>query len=118
MDRTLRDLRNFIIKEVFNGNWETEGRKDYYTTNYISIKKGFDDDGWYFRLNGGADKFHSFKSIGVNRFVLYFLFLFIKRNIKVNAEKRKNDGLRNEWNKFLNNNKDINRDQKIDKIIK
>lgn len=117
MDKTLKDLRNFIIKEAFNSDWETEGRKDYYTTKYISIKKGFDDDSWYFRLNGGADKFHSLKSIGINKFILYFLFIFIKRNIKINLKIRKDDGLRNEWNSFLNKNKDINRDQKINKII-
>ena len=117
MDKTLKDLRSFIIKEVFNGSWETEGRNEYYTTKYISIKKGFDDDGWYFRLNGGVDKFHSFKSVGINNFILYFLFLFIKRNIKINIEKRKSEGLKNEWNSFLNKNKDINRDRKIDKLI-
>ena len=30
---------------------------------------------------------------------------------------RKNDGLKNEWNRFLDSNTDISRDNKIDKII-
>jgi hypothetical protein len=121
MDSTIKDLRKFIIKEMVSfedHKWSTEGRKEYYTTKYVSIKKSFEDDSWCFKLNGGPDKFHTFKSIGINKYVLYFLFLFIKRNIKRSVEMRKNDGLKNEWNRFLDDNKDVNRDEKIDKIIK
>jgi hypothetical protein len=121
MKSTIKDLRKFIIKEMLSfedHKWSTEGRKEYYTTNYISIKKTFEDDSWCFRLNGGTDKFHTFKSIGINKYILYFLFLFVKRNINRSAEIRKNDGLKNEWNGFLDRNKDINRDEKIEKIIK
>jgi len=120
MESTIKDLRKFIIKEILSfedHKWSTEGRKEYYTTNYVSIKKSFEDDSWCFRLNGGADKFHSFKSIGINKYVLYFLFFFIKRNIKRSIEIRKNDGLKSEWNRFLIDNKDVHRDEKIDKII-
>jgi hypothetical protein len=121
MDIAIKDLRKFIIKEIVSfedHKWSTEGRKEYYTTNYVSIKKSFEDDNWCFRLNGGGDKFYTFKSIGINKYVLYFLFIFIKRNIKRSLEMRKNDGLKNEWNRFLDDNKDIHRDEKIDKIIK
>lgn len=121
MDSTIKDLRKFIVKEMINledHKWSTEGRKDFYTTKYVSIKKSFDDDSWCFKLNGGPDKFHSFKSIGISKYFLYLLFIFVKINIKRSVEMRKNDGLKSEWNRFLDDNKDINRDEKIEKIIK
>lgn len=117
MDKTIKDLRKFIIKEVISADWSTENRKDFFSTKYISIKQPFDEEGWCFRLNGDVDKFYTFKSIGINKFILFFLFLFIKRNIKINEKKRKNDVLKNEWGRFLDDNKDLSRDKKIDKII-
>jgi len=120
MESTLKDLRKFVIKEIINKNsqWSTEGRKEYYTTKYVSIKKNFDTDLWQFKLNGGVDKFFDFKSIGINKYFVYILFLFIKRNINKQANIRKNESLITAWGYFLNNNKDIKRNDKINKIIK
>ena len=120
MESTLKDLRKFVIKEIINKNseWSTEGRKEYYTTKYVSIKKNFDTGLWQFKLNGGFDKFFDFKSIGINKHFVYILFLFIKRNINKQANIRKNENLISSWDYFLNNNKDIKRNDKINKIIK
>jgi len=120
MESTLRELRKFVIKEIINKNseWSTEGRKEYYTTKYVSIKKNFDTGLWQFKLNGGFDKFFDFKSIGINKYFVYILFLFIKRNINKQTNIRKNESLLNSWNSFLNSNKEIKRDNKINKIIK
>jgi hypothetical protein len=49
---------------------------------------------------------------------LKILFFFIKRNISKQVNIRKNESLSNAWNNFLKSNKEINRDSKIDKIIK
>ena len=120
MESTLKDLRKFFIKEIINKNseWSTEGRKEYYTTKYVSIKKNFDTGFWQFKLNGGVDKFFDFNSIGINKYLVYILFLFIKRNINKQANIRKNESLITAWGYFLNNNKDIKRNDKINKIIK
>jgi hypothetical protein len=120
MESTLRELRKFLIKEIINKNseWSTEGRKEYYMTKYVSIKKNFDTGLWQFKLNGGYDKFFDFKSIGINKYFVYILFLFIKRNINKQTNIRKNESLLNSWNSFLNSNKEIKRDNKINKIIK
>ena len=116
---TLKDLRKFVIKEMISKSsvWSTEGRKDFYTTRYLSIKKNFDSGLWQFKLNN-TDRYFDFKSIGINRYFLYLLFLFVKNNIKKQLNIRKNESLVNVWNSFLDNNKDLKRNSKIDKIIK
>lgn len=120
MEIALKELRKFVIKEIINKNsqWSTEGRKEYYSTKYVSIKKNFDTSLWQFKLNGGFDKFFDFNSIGINKYFVYILFLFIKRNINKQTNIRKNEILISSWDHFLNNNKDIKRNDKIDKIIK
>jgi hypothetical protein len=119
MESTLKELRKFIVKEIISNEskWSTEGRTEYYSTKYVSIKKNFDTGLWQFKLNGGVDKFFDFNSIGINKYFVYILFFFIKRNINKQTNIRKNESLISSWVYFLNNNnnKDIKRDEKINK---
>lgn len=117
MENTIKDLRKFILREMIKSEWSTEGRKDYYSTKYVSIKRNFDTNLWQFNLNGTDNKYYDFKSIGINKIFLYILFIFIKRSIKKQSVVRKNEVLVNTWKSFLKNNKEINRDSKIDKLI-
>ena len=120
MESTLKDIRRFIVKEIISSEseWSTEGRKDYYSTKYVSIKKNFDTGLWQFNLNSGDSKFYDFESIGLNKFFLIILLIFIKRSVNKQVKVRKNDVLVQVWNNFLKSNKDIKRNDKINKIIK
>ena len=120
MESTLKDLRKFIVKEIISSEskWSTEGRTDYYSTKYVSFKKSFDTGLWQFNLSSSGSKYYDFGSIGLNKFFLSILFIFIKRSANKQTKIRKSDGLVQVWNNFLKSNKDINRDNKIDKIIK
>ena len=120
MESTLKDLRKFIVKEIISSEskWSTEGRTDYYSTKYVSLKKNFDTGLWQFNLNSSGSKYYDLESIGLNKFFLSILFIFIKRNVNKQTKIRKSDGLVQVWNNFLKSNKEINRDNKIDKIIK
>jgi hypothetical protein len=121
MNSVIKDLRNFILKEIVSSDsiWRTEGRSNYYSTKYVLIKKNFDTGLWQFSLNGsGESNFYDFKLVGLNNFFLKILFLFIKRSIRKDLNARKHDVLVKSWNNFLKNNKDLDRDNKIDKIIK
>jgi hypothetical protein len=120
MESKLKDLRKFIVKEIISSEskWSTEGRTDYYSTKYVSLKKNFDTGLWQFNLNSSGSKYYDLESIGLNKFFLIILFIFIKRNVNKQTKIRKSDGLVQVWNNFLKSNKEINRDNKIDKIIK
>lgn len=108
MCKVIRDLRRFIIGEVISkdSEWSTEGRKDYYSNKYLTIKKDFNDGVWYFKLNSD-DKFYELKSIGLNKALQFILIFLIKMNVRKQIKLRKNDGLLQSWNQFLSNNKDM-----------
>jgi hypothetical protein len=120
MDNTIKELRRFLIKEIISreSTWSTEGRTNYYSTKYVSIKKNFDTGLWQFNLNSGDSKYYDFESIGLNRFFVRILLIFVKRSVNKLSKVRKNDVLIQVWNNFLKSNKEINRDNKINKIIK
>ena len=120
MDNSIKDIRKFLIKEIISSDsqWSTEGRSNFYSTKYVSLKKNFDTGLWQFNLSSSDSKFYDFKIIGINNLFLKILFFFINRNISKQVNIRKNESLSNAWNSFLNNNKEVNRDSKIDKIIK
>jgi hypothetical protein len=120
MDSTIKELRSFIIKEIISSEsiWSTEGRTNYYSTKYVSIKKNFDTGLWQFNLNSGDSKYYDFQSIGLNKFFVRILLIFVKRSVNKLSKVRKNDVLVQVWNNFLKSNKEINRDTKINKIIK
>lgn len=116
MDKSVRDIRNFVIKQMLNSEWSSEGRNDFYTNNIISIKKDFDKSIWVFCFENGS--FHTFKNLGINKYILYLLLFFVKRSNNKRKDSLKNDKLKSDWQSFLNKNKDLSRDEKIKKIIK
>jgi hypothetical protein len=119
MDNSIKDLRRFIIREIISkdSKWSTEGRTDFYSNKYLTIKKDFDGEVWYFKLNTDS-KFYELRSIGINKILQFILIFLIKINVRKQIKLRKNDGLLQSWSQFLSNNKDIKRDNKIDEILK
>ena len=105
MDRTILDIKKFIIREVFKSKWSTEGRSDYYTSDKLSIKKEFDKLNWSFSLDK-SDVYYEFKTIGINHYIVLFLLFFVKRNVVKQIQDRKNDKLKSDWFNFLNKNND------------
>ena len=53
----------------------------------------------------GIDNFFDLKSVGINKYFMYILLFFIKRNIDKQINIRKNEILLNTWNRFLANDK-------------
>lgn len=115
MDKSVRDIRSFVIKQMLKSEWSSEGRNNYFTNKFISIKKDFDKSIWVFAFETGS--FHSFDNIGINKYILYILLFFVKRSDKKRKDSLKNDKLKSEWRYFLDKNKDIDRDNKIKKIV-
>lgn len=117
MDKSIKDIRKFIISQMISSEWTTQGRSNFYSTKHLNLKKDFDNGIWLFSINEGGS-YHSFNDIKIGKIFVYLLLLFVKRSVKVQTENRKHDKLKSEWSNFLKSNKDIDRDNKINKIVK
>lgn len=115
MDKSVKDIRSFVIKQMLSSEWTSSGRSDFYSSDFLTIKKDFDKSIWVFSIQDGT--YHEFKDLGINKLFLYILIFFVKRSDKKRVESRRYDKLKNEWTKFLSKNKDIDRDNKLNKII-
>jgi hypothetical protein len=130
----LKEIKSFVISEIKNeeSNWQkTENRDEIeYKSKWLNIKipcHNYKKDRneniiIYLRV---TDSYvnpyppYSIKDIGLsiirfNWIIKYNVDLFIK-----NREKRqKMENIVNNWNSFLTKNKSLNRDKKLDKILK
>lgn len=113
--KDIDDLKKFIISQAISSNWSTGGRKDYYSCVYVELKRDFDSGKWQYSLPSG--RFHDLNSIGINRIYQFFIFFFIRRNLKKQEKLKKKETVINEWKYFLEKNKSFNRENKINKII-
>jgi hypothetical protein len=126
----LKEIKSFIISEIKNeeSNWiRHESRNEIeYKSKWLTItipdneKNESKDISIYL---SGSDSYYStsysLKDIGLSKIRFNYL---INHNVDYfirNREKRqKMENLVNGWNNFLNKNKSLNRDKKLDKILK
>lgn len=129
LDKSLGDLKRFIISEIKNKNsgWNEYGTEyssfQHFESNYISLYKKRSDrtigssEGSFIKLNTDSDKI-SIKSFGLSEWRLSILiYFYIRRYCKYyNKIKRQNE-IKYKWDNFLKMNKALNRDRKIDDIL-
>ena len=126
----LKEIKSFVISEIKNeeSNWiRHESRNEIeYKSKWLTItipdneKNESKDISIYL---SGSDSYYStsysLKDIGLSKIRFNYL---INHNVDYfirNREKRqKMENLVNGWNNFLNKNKSLNRDKKLDKILK
>ena len=126
LDKSLGDLKRFIVSEIKNKNsgWNEYGTEyssfQHFESNYISLYKKRSDrtsEGSFIKLNTDSDKI-SIKSFGLSECRLSILiYFYIRRYCKYyNKIKRQNE-IKYKWDNFLKMNKALNRDRKIDDIL-
>jgi hypothetical protein len=126
----LKEIKSFVISEIKNeeSNWQKNSNRDEieYKSKWLNIKipcvsnVATKDITIYLR---GTDSYYStsysLKDIGLSKIRFNYL---INHNVDYfirNREKRqKMENLVKNWNNFLDKNKSLNRDKKIDKILK
>ena len=124
----LKEIKSFIISEIKNeeSNWiRHESRNEIeYKSKWLTISiPGNEKNKDISIYLSGSDSYYStsysLKDIGLSKIRFNYL---INHNVDYfirNREKRqKMENLVNGWNNFLNKNKSLNRDKKLDKILK
>jgi hypothetical protein len=67
----------------------------------------------------GSDEYrYELKDIGISKIRFYFLLRYVKGFCKRREELQKKEMLAYRWESFLKRNKVLNRDRKIDEILK
>ena len=134
-EKSLSELKRFIVKEMKSqsADWsetkiqpsygpDQKGFKSEYLKILKKIKRNNDDDDdrpYYIYLCDGRDEYkYELKDIGLSKIRFYFLLQYVKRFCKRREEIQKKERLAVHWESFLKGNKVLNRDRKIDEILK
>ena len=132
-EKSLSQLKRFIIREmksqsadwsetrVQNYTYEEKGFKSEYIKVLKEVKKKNDSEDKPYRiyLGDGSDEYrYELKDIGISKIRFYFLLRYVKGFCKRREELQKKEMLAYRWESFLKRNKVLNRDRKIDEILK
>jgi hypothetical protein len=127
----LKEIKSFIISELKNeeSNWyKHEGRDETeYKSKWLNITIPCDDHqvkrGKTITIYlKGTDSYsnptYNLKCIGLSKIRFNWLIRYnVEIFIKNREEKQKMENLVGNWNNFLENNKSLNRDKKLEKIL-
>lgn len=132
-ERSLAQLKRFIVREmkspsadwsearVQNYTYEEKGFKSEYIKVLKEVKKKNDSEDKPYRIylcDGGDEYRYELKDIGISKIRFYFLLRYVKGFCKRREELQKKEMLAYRWESFLKRNKVLNRDRKIDEILK
>lgn len=132
---SLSQLKRFIVKEMKSqsADWMESSVQRMYSNNqrgfkseYLKIlkdvKKNNDSDDnpyYYIYLCDGREEYrYELKDIGISKIRFYFLLQYVKIFCKRRDKLQKKERLAVHWESFLKRNKVLNRDRKIDEILK
>ena len=133
-EKSLSQLKRFIVKEMKSqsADWiESNVQRMYsndqrgFKSEYLKILKDVkknndsDDNPYYIYLCDGREEYrYELKDIGISKIRFYFLLQYVKIFCKRRDELQKKERLAVHWESFLKRNKVLNRDRKIDEILK
>ena len=127
----LKEIKSFVISEIKNeeSNWQKNSNRDEieYKSKWLNIKipcdnykKNRDKDiTIYLR---GTDSYYSssysLKDIGLSKIRFNWIIKDVDFFIKNREKRQKMENIVNNWNNFLDKNKSLNRDKKLEKLLK
>ena len=123
VEKNLKEIKKFLISEMKreSANW-IEVSDGEYDSQWIKFKvlREMHTERVYFVLKrkryGSGDKFE-LSEIGLSMFRYNYLFRkYVKKFIKNEDVIRRKKFIANEWDEFVGENKDLNRDRKLEEI--
>ena len=132
-EKSLSQLKRFIVGEMKsqNADWiesnvqrmysnDQKGFKSEYLKILKDVKKNndSDDNPYYIYLCDREEYRYELKDIGLSKIRFYFLLQYVKRFCKRRDELQKKERLAVHWEGFLKRNKVLDRERKIDEILK
>ena len=119
------EIKQFVINQMKEADWDFEKFNDFneYKSKHINIQHDTtisQNVTFSIKIPSG----YSFeilklsrKELGINYFRYRFLLKNVKRSCSLVDKRRREAEISYNWKKFLEKNKDLNRDNKINQII-
>ena len=122
-----KEIKQFVITQMKESEWEVEKLNviNHYKSKHINIEH----DNTISQkvtflikiLNSRHGSYQNLKlnrkELGINYLRYRFLLKNVKRSCKLVDNRRRESEISRNWKKFLEKNKDLNRDNKINQII-
>lgn len=120
-----KEIKQFVISQMKEADWEVEKYNDLnkYTSKHLTInlesniRQKVD---FVLKIPIGysnSDLKLSRKELGINYFQFRWLLRYVKKSCKLVDRRRREAEISRNWKRFLEKNKDIKRDNKINQII-
>jgi hypothetical protein len=118
-----KEIEQFVITQMKEADWEVEKFNSFneYKSKHINIQHDTTISQkvtFSIKIPSGYENLKlSRKELGINYFRYRFLLKNVKRSCSLVDKRRREAEISYNWKKFLEKNKDLNRDNKINQII-
>lgn len=120
-----KEIKQFVITQMKESDWEVEKSTvlNKYTSKYLTISHGTDilmNVNFVIKIKTNYshnDLLISRKELNFNYFHYRILLRHVKKSCKLADKRRREAEISINWKKFLEVNKDLKRDNKINQII-
>lgn len=120
-----KEIKQFVISQMKGADWEVENLNNLnkYTSKHLIINHKTDIGQkviFAIRIPTGYSTYDltiSRKELGINYFQFRWLLRSVKKSCKLVDKRRRDAEISRNWKKFLDKNKDLKRDTKINQII-
>lgn len=120
-----KEIKQFVISQMKEADWEVEKYNDanIYTSKHLNIRLQTNISlkvNFILKIPTGysiSELKLSRKELGINYFQFRWFLRSVKKSCKLADKRRRDAEISRNWKKFLEKNKDIKRDNKINQII-
>jgi hypothetical protein len=118
-----KEIEQFVITQMKEADWGVEKFNSFneYKSKHINIQHDTTISQkvtFSIKIPSGYENLKlSRKELGINYFRYRFLLKNVKRSCSLVDKRRREAEISHNWKRFLEKNKDLNRDNKINQII-
>jgi hypothetical protein len=121
-----KEIKQFVITQMKEADWEVEKytNSSKYTSKYLTINHGTDivmKVNFVLRIPSGYSSYNDLivtrKELNFNYFYYRILLRRVKKSCRLADKRRRENEISLNWKRFLEKNKDIKRNNKINQII-
>lgn len=116
--KEIKEIKKFVIKQMKEAPFTLTSSYDdkTYESDYLKIL--IDDGDIKLELNSLSNFIFTLSDISLSKFRFMILMLRVIRSANESKNRNRKESLSMKWNKFLDINKELKRDSRIDNVLK